>query len=429
MNMHRSFALAICCALCLVAPDSLFAQSTPSSTEDDTAQGQERSLEAELEALEAEVYDTPAPADSALALPSGAPTAASVGAAALQSMNPDISLILSLAGAWFSDEPDMRGGHDPSNFGFNLQGLELAVGSDVGPYFRFDSALVFYQGGVEMEEAYASTLALPAQFQARAGQFKTRFGRLNSTHLHQWNFVTQSLLNAKFLGGEGLRGLGAEVSRLALWVPGTFRWYLAAQNISSGATGRSFAPSSSDIETFSDLTVTARAEEFVELSSNWDLLFGLSYANGVNKTGRDNRTEIYGADTYLKWRPRTEGGRSQVGWQTEFMLRRRQVPGTVLQDFGVSSWVQWTINKRWATAIRGEYISAVDSDPLDPEWNEDRQRAEAQVSFAPSHFSRLRLQYGLDHMPYRAGTSDDEWVQMVLLQAEFSVGAHGAHSY
>lgn len=114
------------------------------------------------------------------------------------------------------------------------------------------------------------------------------------------------------------------------------------------------------------------------------------------------------------------------------MLRRRQIPGAVLQDFGVSSWVQWTINPRWATAIRGEYVSAVDSDtpdPLDPEWTEDRQRATAQISFAPSHFSRLRLQYGLDHMPYRDNSTHDKWVQMVLLQAEFSVGAHGAHTY
>lgn len=411
MKKHRIIALALSGVLCLIVPDRLFAQSDPDS------------IEAQLEALEADVYDTPR---------AGAAETTRLAPAALQSMNPDISFTLDLAGAWFSDEPDLRGGHDPHNFGFNLQGLELAVGSDVGPYFRFDSAMVFYLAGVEIEEVYASTLALPAQLQARVGQFNTRFGRLNPTHLHQWSFVDQNLVNAKFLGGEGLRGLGVELSQLAVWMPGTFRWYLAAQSLSGQATGRSFVPRSSDIETFSDLSVSARVEEFVELSSNWDLLLGLSYANGRNKTGRNNRSEIYGADTYLKWRPRTQGGQSEVGWQTEFMLRRRQLPGEVLQDFGLASWIQWTITRRWATAIRGEYVSAVDSDtpdPLDPEWTQDRQRAAAQISFSPSHFSRLRLQYGLDHMPYRDASTQDKWVQMVLLQAEFSVGAHGAHTY
>lgn len=429
MKKHSIFVLALSAALCLISPNSLFAQSTPTSTENVNEQNSESSIDAQLEAMEAQAYGASGPAQEP---PAKSSTADAIASATVQSMNPDISLILDLAGAWFSDESDLRGGHDPKNFGFNLQGLELAIGSDIGPYFRFDSAMVLHLGGIEIEEAYGTTLDLPWQFQARAGQFKTRFGRLNSTHLHQWNFVTQPLVNGKFLGGESMRGLGVELSRLALWVPGTFRWYLAAQNISGGATGRSFLPASSDIETAGDLTISARAEEFVALSDNWDLLVGLSYANGRNKTGRDNRSEIYGADTYLKWRPRTDGGRTQVGWQTEFMLRRRQVPGAVLQDFGVSSWVKWQFFQRWSTAIRGEYVSAVDSDtpdPLDPKWTQDRQRAAAQLSFSPSHFSRLRLQYGLDHTPYYEGTQRDEWSHTVLLQLELAAGAHGAHTY
>lgn len=301
MKKHRIFALALSVALCLIAPNILFAQSTPDSVEDASEQDEDLSIEAQLEALEAEVYEQSDVTEAELSPPNTAPATGGIAPAAIQSMNPDISFTLDLAGAWFSDEPDLLGGHDPHNFGFNLQGLELAVGSDVGPYFRFDSAIAFHLEGVEIEEVFASTLALPWQFQARLGQFNTQFGRHNPTHLHQWNFVDQPLVNGKFLGSEGLRGLGAEISRFALWVPGTFRWYLAVQSISGEETGRSFVPRSNEIDTFTDLTLSARAEEFVELSSDWDLLIGLSYANGRNKTGRDNRTEIYGADTYLKW--------------------------------------------------------------------------------------------------------------------------------
>jgi hypothetical protein len=420
MTFKGLTTLAIIGALCSI-PTSTLAQS---GDEGDPA---DQDVDAELDALEQDIYEEEDDTTD------GQVETGSMGA--IQSMNPDISFILDVAGAWFSGEPDLRGGHDPQNLGFNLQGLELAIGADVDPYFRFDAAVLFALFGVEIEEAYGSTLALPYQFKARFGQFKTRFGRLNPTHLHTWAFANQPLVNSKFFGGESMRGMGVEISRLELWMPGSFRWYVAYQNVSGQATGRSFSPTEADIDSFADLTATVRAEEFVALSANWDLLTGLNYANGPNKTGRDNRTEIFGADTYLKWRSRTSGGRQQVGWQTEAMLRRRQVPGDVLEDFGLYTWLQWQPGRHWGTALRYEYVSGIDPDesdvvdPLDPQWTEARQRGAIQLTYYPSHFSKLRLQYSLDHLPYRGGTDLDELSHMIFLQTEIVTGAHGAHAY
>jgi hypothetical protein len=238
--------------------------------------------------------------------------------------------------------------------------------------------------------------------------------------------------------------MGVELSQLVLPIPGTFTWYVALQNVAGGATGRSFIPARSDLESFGDLTVSARIEEFVELSPSWSLLLGLNYANGRNKTGRHNRTELYGADLYLDWKNVTKGGRSRVGWQTEFMTRRRQVPGDVLEDYGGYSELFWQPGRYWETGLRYEYVSGIGPqndqpslfggtvqavDPLDPNWTEARQRGAYQVTYYPSHFTKLRLQYSLDHMPYREGTEMDELVHMVFLQAEFVAGAHGAHSF
>ncbi len=111
-------------------------------------------------------------------------------------------------------EHHQTGGHDPSENGFNLQALELSLGSSVDPYFRFDAQLVFAEEGVELEEAYATTLDLGSRLQARAGQFLTRFGRLNATHLHTWNFVDQPFALGRAFGADGNRGLGFELSYL-----------------------------------------------------------------------------------------------------------------------------------------------------------------------------------------------------------------------
>jgi hypothetical protein len=95
-------------------------------------------------------------------------------------MAPNLSLILDTAFAAFGGgAPDQRGAHDPSRTGFNLQQLELHASAAVDPFFRFDANLVFALFGVEIEEAYVTSLALPGGLQARAGQFLTRFGRRN----------------------------------------------------------------------------------------------------------------------------------------------------------------------------------------------------------------------------------------------------------
>lgn len=416
-----------------VLPDVATSQQAP--TEDDVA--------AELEALESEVDAPPeveptdeevtarAPAtDPALVRPTGG------GVATVQTMNPDIAVILTTAAAYHSDEPDLSGGHDPQSFGFNLQGLELSVGGAVDPYFAFDSAILLSQFGVEVEEAYAETLALPAGLQARAGQFKAPFGRHNPTHLHSWHFVTQPLVVGKFFGGESLRGLGAEASWL---VP--LPWFaeatLAVQNVAGEATGRSFQPSPDAIDDPLDLTAIARLEQFFALSVDWSLLAGVSWAAGRNGTGRDNISEVYGADVFVKWKSSTTGGSQEVGWQTEAMLRRRQVPLDVLQDVGGYSYVYYKPSLFWEFGARHEAVTGVEPrqvdglqlvDARDPDWTETRQRGSLAVGYLPSHFSKLRLEYELDYLPYRAGELD-EIVHQVFLQLELVAGAHGAHEF
>ncbi|MCB9762151.1 MAG: zinc-regulated TonB-dependent outer membrane receptor [Alphaproteobacteria bacterium] len=361
-----------------------------------------------------------------------APPPLQLGARALQSMNPDISFIADVALAAFNtEEPLMSGGHDPQANGFNLQQLELSVGQAVDPYFRFDANIVFAQFGVEIEEVYATTLGLPGRFQVRAGQFLTRFGRQNPTHPHAWDFVDQPFALGRVWGGEGNRGLGVEGSVL-LPLP----WYVevvASETMANGeATARSFYGAQDlGVRSPLDLQTTAAVKQFFPFNEDWSLMWGLSWAGGPNASGRGNRSEVYGTDLYLRYKPATVGSWTSVTLTSEWMLRRRQVGGDVLSDVNSYTQLAWRFARRWGVAGRYELGTpawdldgALAEDPLDPSWTALRHRGSLNTTFWPTEFSRLRLQGDADLHSGRA-TPD----LAVFLAFEFNVGAHGAHHF
>ena len=382
----------------------------------------------ELEALErALVQDAAASPQAAQAAPAASPQAApsAFGATAtrvFQSMNPDISVITDVAAAYFSDSPLQVGAHDPNKTGFTLQQLELHIESNVDPFFRMEANIVFALFGVEVEEVYATTLALPHNLQVRAGQFLTRFGRLNPTHPHSWHFLDQPLVNGKLFGGEGSRGLGVEGSWL-LPTPWFAELVASVNNADGACCARSFYGAQDlGVEGPADLLYTTALKQFFELGERWMMLVGVSGQFGPNPSGQGNRTEIYGADVFVRYRPRGQANRSWLELQAEVMLRRRQVPGDVLQDAGLYSQLVWQIDQQWGAGLRYEWVDGLPDDPLDPEWSSARQRVALQGTFFPSHFSRLRGQLMLDAPGWRPTPF---WGAMLGL--EVLIGAHGAH--
>jgi hypothetical protein len=364
-------------------------------------------------------------ADAAEAAPVRAPAADALRGL----LNPDLAFVLDVAAAWFAPGEDAQlqtGGHDPTRNGFNLQQLELSIGKAVDPYFRFDGNLVFSQLGVEIEEAYATTLALPHSLQVRAGQLLTRFGRINATHPHAWDFVDQPFAIGRVFGGEGNRGLGVELSWLT-----PLPWFVelvgSATDARGEATARSFfGPDDLPVETPRDVQATVAIKQFFDLSADWSLLTGASLATGPNGTGHDNRTDVWGVDLYLKWRPITRTSDQQVAVQAEWLYRRRQVPHDLLADVSGYTYATWRFVKRWAVGARHEYGSPATgelADPLDPEWTAARQRIAANLTFWPTEFSRLRAQGAVDLPAWQ----DPIWA--VFLAMEIVVGAHGAHKF
>ena len=345
------------------------------------------------------------------------------------------------------------GDHDPQQRGFNARNLEIAFDGAVDPYFEGFANIVYKldnnnETSVEVEEAFAQTTSLPWGLQVRAGQFFAPFGRINPTHPHTWDFADAPLVHGVLLGPDGLRGIGVQ----AAWVtplPWFSQFILAVQG-GEGGTGYSFRNPGDNgtffdrttiarpVSSFSDLVFVPRWENSFDLSPTQTVLAGVSAAFGPNDTGPGSRTQIYGADLFYKWKPsNAAGGWPYVKWQSEVMYRRYDAgrgadnsfpEAETFKDWGAYSQVVWGFTERWAVGLRGDFLHMDDSFFTNDPQRQSRERISADLTWYPSEFSKIRLQYNHDYLignHFNSERSEDS----VFLEFEFALGAHGAHKF
>src|SRR5437016_2546723 len=345
------------------------------------------------------------------------------------------------------------GDHDPQQRGFNARNTELAFDGAVDPYFEGFANIVFKldndnETQVEVEEAFMQTTSLPFNLQLKGGQFFAAFGRLNPTHPHTWDFADTPLVNGLFLGPDGLRGVGAQGS-WTLPLPWYSQLIFASQN-GRGSTGFSFRNPGDDGMFFDRITTDREArglQDFVwiprfensfNLSNTQTVLDGVSGAFGSIDNGANAQTQIYGADLLYKWKSsHAEGGFPFVKWQTEFMYRRFQAGhgaddsfpvAETFHDWGLYSQVLWGFKKGWVAGIRGDYVHMQNSMFTDDLDRQSRWRISANLTWYPTEFSKIRLQYNQDFLQENFFLSARE-VESIFLQWEFILGAHGAHKF
>jgi hypothetical protein len=226
------------------------------------------------------------------------------------------------------------------------------------------------------------------------------------------------------MGPDGSRGLGTEIAWLA-----PLPWYLRATLSATEAGGdccaRSFLNDDErEVRDPSDLLYTGAVQQFFALSDDWGLLFGLSTQQGPQQSEPGARAALYGADLNLRWRPVADPNRKSLTLQAEWILRTRDMGARTVRDHGGYAHLVWALAPRWEVGARAEYTTGLQDDPLDPEETAARNRNALQVTFYPSHFSRLRLQGMRDDAAWRP---KPDWG--VMLAFEVVGGAHGAHVY
>jgi hypothetical protein len=345
------------------------------------------------------------------------------------------------------------GDHDPQQRGFNARNAEIALDGAVDPYFEGFANIVLKldnnnETEIELEEAFLQTTSLPYGLQLKGGQFFDAFGRINPTHPHTWEFADSPLVNGRLLGPDGLRGVGAQIA-WTVPVPWYSQVIFAVQN-GRGGTGYSFRNPGEDgvfygrmtidrdLTALRDFIFVPRVENSFNLSDTQTVLFGGSGAFGTNDTGPDAHTQIYGADLLYKWKSaRAEGGFPFVKWQTEAMYRRFEADrglddlfpvSETFRDWGMYSQVLWGFKKGWVAGIRGDYLHMQQSAFTDDDIRQSRSRISANLTWYPTEFSKIRLQYNHDFLEENEFLVSRD-VDSVFLQFEFILGAHGAHKF
>ncbi len=388
-------------------PQAAAANPGQAASQEGPAEGDEarRKLEAEI-AKELGAGPEKGTAPAAPQPPGGtAPTATGGNPYSRLLLLPDISVIGDFALAFdsydvaaASPRPEPFG--PPSKPEPIFQEVELGLQSVVDPYVRADVFGSLSSEGAEIEEAYLTTLALPAGFQVRAGKLFSPFGRLNQQHPHAWDFVDAPLAAVRLLADDVLSGPGADVAWLA-----PLPWFAELR-----IAGQGTAPQAGDVER---LTGVVRLLQYFPVGAATTLGVGLSA--GTRDEGAGAFRDLAGADAYLRWRP--AAGRSWLALQGEMYGRRfRGMPG----DARAGGWVQafWRDGPYRGYGIRWENAPSAGDAAAGRE-----QRTGAVATWFPSEFQKYRVQVSWDRRP--RGRDGVE----ALLQVEFVMGSHGAHPF
>lgn len=318
--------------------------------------------------------------------------------------------------------------------GFDLQEAELAFYSDVDPYSKLSLLLSVHpeyelnattnkieqKWLIEPEELFAELFEIPG-INIKFGKFKASFGKQNSLHKHAFPFVDAPLVNDQLLGKEGLTDVGASGAALL-----PLDWYseFTLQALRGEGENSEFnSPSAGDF------VGLAHWKNLSEMSESLTAELGLSYASGSNSLKAS--THLSGADFTMKWRP-VEGGKYQ-SWilSVEYIRRDLGQTGTVNEKSdGYFTWGQYQFAERWAVAYRNEFLKIENSDrAINPNAliNDSYKKNTLGILFSPSEFSFYRMEYGQSLGPAQANGESEE--KLLYFQANFTIGAHPAHSY
>ncbi len=472
------FNYSIVAAIALALSTPALAQDAELAKIREDIRQMKQQYEQRIQELEKRLAETEAKAGKAEAAASRAEQGATAAEAATASaasarsgesaFNPAVSLILQGTYARDSQNPNnyringfapSGGDVGPPKRSFGLGETELNVSANIDPYFRGVAiASLAPQGGVNVEEAYFQTLALPQGLTLKGGRFFSGLGYLNEQHQHAWDFQDAPLAYKAFLGGQ-FRQNGLQLK----WIAPTDLLVELGAELGSGDN---FPGNDANKNGIGSSALLAHVGGDIGDSYAWRS--GVSYLrtspNGrayqdVDSLGNavtnsfSGSARLWVADAILKWSPHGNATEKNFKLQGEYFrflqdgsLSYNDAAGSAL--FGQvaapfsatqSGWYAqgvWQFTRGWRVGYRfdrlnyGAVSNGIVNGGLGPRAADfpllvsySPTRNSLMLDWSPTEFSRVRLQFAADKS--RLGISDNQ----VLVQYIYSLGAHGAHKF
>jgi hypothetical protein len=352
--------------------------------------------------------DTPPPAEAAA--PEAAQPAAAEATEALPTevvnnatpvtgnvFNPDISVIGNFLGHAGTDNP-----FEPRD-AFDFEEAEIGLEAFVDPYARAKFFIGITPEGAEVEEGYAQFITLPWDLTAKAGKLKATFGKANTWHTHVRPWVDQPLVIRNFFGEEGMADSGVSATKI---IPNSAAYMEATAEVFSGNAEGVF-----EREQPNDLFYNGHFKVFKDLTESTNLEVGASYALGTS----NGRNQFAGLDVSYRWKPLVTALRK--GFIGRFELIRNDRDDQDDAALGFYTSLDYQFAQRWLAGVRLDRADRA----LDP-GSTDRGLS-ASLTFRPSEFSQIRGQIRRTRYAHELDATE------LLLQLQFAIGAHGAHTF
>jgi hypothetical protein len=372
------------------------------------------------------------------------------------SFNPTVSLVLSGTYARLSQDPDtwrLAGftsvGEEagPGARGLNLGESEVTFSASVDPWWYGAMTLaVTPENETGLEEAFVQTTALSDGLTFKAGRFFSGVGYQNEQHAHAWDFIGAPLAYDAFLDGQ----LGHDGAQLT-WLAPLDHYLLLGAELGKGAsTGHQagaravFARLGGDVGPSNSWRLGV-AHLWQQAHRTWDDtdLSGNEVSNGFV-----GKSRTWAIDGVWKWSPNGNAKQTAFKLQGEYFshAERGQVGHDVdaqsddvlgsaaVVDGYRSAQSGWYVQgvyqfmPAWRVGLRHDQLDtgSVDygsNNATIARVNAQPQRNSLMLDWAPSEFSRWRLQMNQDKA--RQGVNDTQ----VYLQYQMNLGAHGAHGF
>jgi hypothetical protein len=346
--------------------------------------------------------------------------------------------------------------------GFSLREAEITFSGAVDPYFEVWAIFAVVDGEIEVEEGYFQTRKFLPGLQLRAGKFYSGFGYVNKQHPHQWDFVDQNLPYDLLLGGS-INDTGVQLT----WLPSLpFFTQLGVEALQGDNEGFSTQLGGEESPFFDEKAGPRLLTGWLKVSPNLGysnaLQIGASYAlsrrhqqlvahehhEGEEREGEEGHVDeafqgdgqLFGLDFVWRHDSPRQFGAGDFSLQAEYLRRvtdlslvgaGEEAAGAktrkATQDgfyaqavYGLAS--RFTLGLRYDLAGMTNRIEGGE----EAESFDDSRRFSANLTFNPTEFSRLRVQY--TRGDFSVGGTRERYDQ-VYVQFQMSLGAHGAHRF